>query len=101
MEKPGYQTQLNEIRAHIHAISGSVPVHRRESRRQYSFSDCPFSEQLAIWDELWRSETNFWLRLHAYFFLERHLKNNRNCSKCGRSLSVGRTISTIGACAMP
>ena len=74
MEKPGYQTQLNEIRAHIHAISGSVPVHRRESRRQYSFSDWPFGEQLAIWDELWRTETNFWFRLHAYFFFERHLK---------------------------
>ena len=75
MKNPDYQVQLQEIRSHIRALTGNVPLHRRESRRQYSFSDLPFGEQLAIWDALWRSESNFWLRLHAYFFLERHLKN--------------------------
>jgi len=74
MKNPDYQVQLQEIRSHIRALTGNVPLHRRESRRQYSFSDLPFGEQLAIWDALWRSESNFWLRLHAYFFLERHLK---------------------------
>ena len=58
------------------AISGEVfPVHRRESKRKYSFSGLPFGEQLAIWDQLWCGENNFWVRLHAYFFLERHVKN--------------------------
>lgn len=74
MQNPNHHAQLNEIRMHIHAISGSIPVHRRESRHQYSFSGWPFLEQLAVWDELWRIENSFRLRLHAYFFLERHLK---------------------------
>ena len=74
MEKPDYTIQLQEIRSHIRALSGNVPLHRRESRNRYSFADLPFSEQLAIWGELWCSENDFWLRLHAYFFLERHLK---------------------------
>ncbi|HZY35425.1 MAG TPA: DNA alkylation repair protein [Mucilaginibacter sp.] len=74
MEKSDYQIQLQEIRRHIQALRGNVPSHRRESKRAYSFSDRPFAEQLAIWDELWRMEHDFWLRLHAYFFLERHLK---------------------------
>ncbi len=74
MEKSDQQTALQEIRSHIRALSGNVPLHRKESARGYSFSKLPFSRQLAIWDELWRTENNFWPRLHAYFFLERHLK---------------------------
>ncbi len=65
---------LQEIRAHITAILGDVPTHRREAKRTYSFSGLAFSAQLAIWDDVWRTEDNFWLRLHAYFFLERHIK---------------------------
>ena len=74
MEKPDYHFELHEIGAHIRALSGNVPLHRRESRRTYSFSALPFTEQLAIWDALWHTEDSFWLRLHAFFFLERHLK---------------------------
>jgi hypothetical protein len=74
MAQPGYNVQLQEIRSHINRLRGNVPLHRRESRRRYSFSGLPFTEQLAIWDELWRNENGFWLRLHAFFFLERHLK---------------------------
>jgi len=68
-----HSIQLQEIRLHIRSVQGNVPLHRQESKRKYSFSNLPFSDQLAIWDELWRSENSFWLRLHAYFFLERHL----------------------------
>src|ERR1700733_13092488 len=74
MSHSAYQIHLQEIRAHIRALRGNVPLHRRESKRVYSFSALPFAEQLEVWDELWRTENDFWLRLHAYFFLERHLK---------------------------
>ncbi len=75
MKQENNPTHLQEIRTHISAIRGDVPTHRRESKRGYSFSALPFAGQLAIWDEVWRTENNFWLRLHAYFFLERHIKN--------------------------
>ncbi len=75
MKQDNNPTHLQEIRTHIAAVRGDVPTHRRESKRGYSFSALSFAEQLAIWDELWRTEDNFWPRLHAYFFLERHLKN--------------------------
>jgi 3-methyladenine DNA glycosylase AlkD len=74
MKQEHNPTHLQEVRAHINAINGNVPTHRRESKRKYAFSDLPFTEQLTIWDELWRTG-NFWLRLHAFFFLERHIKN--------------------------
>ena len=76
MKKSDYHVQLQEALSHIQSLSGSVPMHRRESRQIYSFSSLPFNEQLAIWDELWRNENNFWIRLHAFFFLERHLKKD-------------------------
>jgi DNA alkylation repair enzyme len=66
---------LQEVINHITTIRGNVPLHRRESKRMYSFSGLPFAEQLAIWDQLWRTNENFWLRLHAFFFLERNMKN--------------------------
>ncbi|MCR8560025.1 DNA alkylation repair protein [Mucilaginibacter sp. BJC16-A38] len=76
LNTPGYSTELREICAHIYSLQGNVPLHRRESRRVYSFSSWTFTEQLAIWDELWRTADNFWLKLHAFFFLERHLKKD-------------------------
>lgn len=74
MKTPHHQTELQEALLHIRAVRGSVPTHRKESKRVYSFSNKPFSEQLQIWDEIWRHTSDFWVRLHAYFFLERHLK---------------------------
>ncbi|MDP9079196.1 MAG: DNA alkylation repair protein [Bacteroidota bacterium] len=76
LNTPDHSTYLQEIRTHIYRLQGNVPLHRRESRRVYSFSVWTFTEQLAIWDELWRTEDNFWLKLHAFFFLERHLKKD-------------------------
>jgi 3-methyladenine DNA glycosylase AlkD len=69
-----YQDELHEVTTHIRSLAGNVPLHRRESKRAYSFTKLPFKEQLAIWDLLWRTETGFWTRVHAFFFLERHMK---------------------------
>jgi 3-methyladenine DNA glycosylase AlkD len=63
-----------EVKAHLHSFQGNIPLHRRESKRSYTFSALPFSEQLEIWDELWRTADNWLTRLHAFFFLERHIK---------------------------
>ena len=65
---------LREIIMHLRSVRGNVPLHRRESKKTYSFSGLPFGEQLTIWDRLWHTENDFWPRLHAFFFLERHLK---------------------------
>jgi hypothetical protein len=76
MKTFSYTVQLQEVLTHLRSVQGSVPLHRRESRRIYSFSVWPFAEQMAVWDELWRTENNFWVKLHAFFFLERHLKKD-------------------------
>lgn len=65
---------IREIIAHVSSVNGNIPLHRRESKKHYTFSGLPFAGQLAIWDSIWNSENNFRLQLHAFFFLERHLK---------------------------
>jgi 3-methyladenine DNA glycosylase AlkD len=69
-----HQLFADEIKAHLKSIDGNIPLHRKEARRVYGFSKLPFEEQLAIWDLVWRTNNDFYLRLHATFFLERHMK---------------------------
>jgi 3-methyladenine DNA glycosylase AlkD len=69
-----YHSEITEILVHLGSFHGDVPTHRRESRHIYSFSHKPFGDQLAVWDQLWHQNNNVWLRVHAFFFLERHMK---------------------------
>jgi len=66
---------LQEVLKHINTLPGVVPAQRRASKHSYSFSNRPFTEQLAIWDTIWKSGNNFWVRVHAFFFLERNIRN--------------------------
>jgi len=63
-----------EALQHIGAIKGNVPAHRNASKHNYSFSAKPFEQQLVAWDHIWRNTDDFWVRAHAIFFLERHMK---------------------------
>jgi hypothetical protein len=69
-----YKDFQKEAVQHINNISGSVPAHRSASKHSYSFSGKPFGQQLATWDHIWRSTSDFWVKIHATFFLERHIK---------------------------
>jgi 3-methyladenine DNA glycosylase AlkD len=67
------KNQWLEVVQHINTIAGNVPTHRRASKHSYSFSNAPFEQQLAIWDQAWRNSDDFWVRVHAFFFLERNM----------------------------
>src|SRR6266700_4585588 len=66
--------QWQEITRHVNAIRGNVPAHRQASKHPYSFSTSPFEQQLAIWDQVWHNTNDFWVSVHAFFFLERHMQ---------------------------
>ena len=74
MKTTNNSAHLQEVLTHLRTVKGSVPIHRQASKRPYAFSGLPFIAQLEIWDELWHTQNDFWVRLHAYFFLERHIK---------------------------
>ncbi|MDP9042327.1 MAG: DNA alkylation repair protein [Bacteroidota bacterium] len=65
--------QWKEVIQHINTVTGNVPTHRRASKYSYSFSNNSLEQQLAIWDQVWRNSDGFWVRVHAFFFLERNL----------------------------
>ena len=67
------KAQWQEISRHINGITGNVPTHRRSSTHAYSFSASPFEQQLAVWNQVWRHSDDFWVRAHAFFFLERYM----------------------------
>jgi 3-methyladenine DNA glycosylase AlkD len=69
---------LQEVSKHLAAIPANVPAHRKASKHLYSFGDGPFGEQLLVWDQIWKNTRGFWVRVHATFFLERHLKKNEH-----------------------
>jgi 3-methyladenine DNA glycosylase AlkD len=62
-----------EVTEHINSIRGNVPAHRHASKHPYSFSMGPFEQQLAVWDRVWHYTDDFWIRAHAFFFLERNM----------------------------
>lgn len=68
------QHHISEITTHLNSFHGDIPRHRRESKHPYTFSKLPFEEQLTIWDLIWQQHAGFYTRLHAFFFLERHMK---------------------------
>jgi hypothetical protein len=69
---------LREVSAHLAAIPGNVPAHRKAARHGYSFAGGDFGDQLLVWDHIWNNTNNFWVRVHAFFFLERHLKKSEH-----------------------
>jgi hypothetical protein len=73
-----YPVYLREVSKHLAAVPANVPAHRRAARHVYTFSSASFEEQLLIWDHIWNNTRGFWLRVHATFFLERHLKKEEH-----------------------
>jgi hypothetical protein len=69
---------LLEVAKHLGAIPANVPAHRKAARHVYTFSNGSFDEQLVVWDHVWKNTRGFWLRVHATFFLERHLKKEEH-----------------------
>ena len=64
---------LNEVTAYISNIGNTAPAHRSAFKQGFSFSGLSFEEQLAIWNEIWKNTTIFWVRVHAFFFLEKYI----------------------------
>ena len=69
-----HENHHREIIKHISQVSGNIPTHRKASKHSYSFSQQSFAEQLSIWNHAWNHSPHFRVKLHAFFFLEQHMK---------------------------
>jgi 3-methyladenine DNA glycosylase AlkD len=72
---------LLEVTRYLEAFPANVPAHRKAARRPYSFTGGSFGEQLRVWDHIWNHTGGFWVRVHATFFLERHMKNDEHLAE--------------------
>jgi 3-methyladenine DNA glycosylase AlkD len=68
------QPHLTEILTRINNTENIIPRHRAAFKKGFSFSKDTFERQLSIWNHVWCQSDNFRVRLHAYFFLEQHIK---------------------------
>jgi 3-methyladenine DNA glycosylase AlkD len=72
---------LQEVSQYLAAIPANVPAHRKAFRAPYSFTEGSFTEQLRVWDHIWNHTDNFWVRVHATFFLEQHMKKREHLAE--------------------
>ena len=73
-----YQGFLIEVEGIAESTNNIIPAHRSAAVQGYSFSNRPFEEQLLIWDFIWNNGQSFWVRIHAFFFLERYMKKTEH-----------------------
>ena len=65
---------LQEIAAAVAACGKTVPEMRALSKKGHLFSTLPVEEQMEVWDNIWRTTTDFHVKMQAYFYMESLLK---------------------------
>ena len=64
---------MDEVSALVTSVSGIIPAQRALHKAGFSFSKEPFESQRETWNHIWKN-SGYRLQLHAFFFLERWLK---------------------------
>jgi len=67
------KTYHDEVLARINTIPAIIPEHRKAFKQGFSFSKDSFQKQLPIWNAIWKNNRSFWVRIHAFFFLEQYV----------------------------
>ena len=65
-----YKVWRKEVCDRLAATGSTVPEQRLAFKRGYSFSRVPAGEQLGFWDHVWMGESDYRLRLQAFFYTE-------------------------------
>ncbi len=74
MNKEYLQECLSEVERKVAKTPKTAPAHRKLFKQGYSFSKLPPSEQLIIWEYIWKNSSGFWAGGHAFLFLESKMK---------------------------
>ncbi|MGZ3863412.1 MAG: DNA alkylation repair protein [Bacteroidia bacterium] len=79
MDKKLIKACTNEIAQRVNSCR-TVPQLRAAYKKQYSFSKLPFGEQLFIWDAIWKQESDYKIKIQAFFYCEQHATRKQNLS---------------------
>lgn len=85
MDKKLVKVYTNEVATRV-ASCRTVPQLRAAYKKQYSFSKLPFGEQLFAWDAIWKQESNYKIKIQAFFFCEQHATKKPNAALAWNTL---------------
>ncbi|MBI9036954.1 MAG: DNA alkylation repair protein [Bacteroidales bacterium] len=70
-----FKSLLSEVAKKVNSISKNAPSQRKLFKERYSFSNKSTDEQLKIWNYIWNSSSDFWIKIQAFLFCESQMKN--------------------------
>ncbi len=75
MDEDYFKKCLAEVERKVAKTPKTAPAHRKLFKKGYSFSKLSTSEQLKIWEYIWKNSSGFWAGGHAFLFLESKMKD--------------------------
>ncbi len=71
------QKYLEEVELVAQRTLQKTPAQRARSKKGFSFSKQSPEMQFLIWDYIWKNGKWFWVKIQAFFFVEKFLKNEQ------------------------
>jgi len=69
---------LDEVKSIVDVTPKNASAQTKLSKHKFSFSNQSFSEQLIIWDYIWKNALDDWTRMQSFIYLESYIKD-KNC----------------------
>ncbi len=90
---------LTEVENKVKKTPKTAPAHRKLFRQGYSFSKSPSSEQLIIWDYIWKNSSDFRTSGHAFLYLESKMRNKEFLLDSWKKIKHWqKTVDNWGSC---
>lgn len=75
MKKDFLNNCLIEVKNKVDTTTKNTSSQRMLFKQNFSFSDFTLSEQLVIWDYIWKNSNDFWVCMQSFLFLEKYMKD--------------------------
>lgn len=99
MNKDYLKECLSEVEKKVSKTPKTAPAHRKLFKQGYSFSKLPSSEQIIIWEYIWKNASDFWAGGHAFLFLESKMKDREFLSQSWNTIKHWqKTVDNWGFC---
>ncbi len=90
---------LTEVEKKVSKTPKTAPAHRKLFKRGYSFSKLTQSEQLKIWDYIWKNSPDAWTGIQPFFYLESKMKDKEFLLNSWKTIKHWqKTVDNWGSC---
>ncbi len=78
MNEQELKKALQEVTQKINSSGNTIPAVRFTYRQGYSFSNLPFTEQLIVWEFIWKKTENWRVKTQPFFYCEAQAVKEQN-----------------------